>query len=165
MLFMASDGSDCFEEGNLHGFDLDQKGKKTDDVRECQKLCQKTPGCEYWTYAKKERSLCYTKTRIDNWNSTYSRGEDQNPTGKISGPKWCCFTREEGLARGYPTGGRSTTVTSYMECQQMCQKNDKCKYFSFNGRSMKCYLKTDIPDTTANTVAMWGPEVCPIGNW
>ena len=85
MLYLYLEGSiDCFEwNTNFDGNDLDSSPKKNvDSKHECQKLCQETTGCEFFTYDPKAYNpkTCYLKTSDTGRVSL---------KGIVSGPKFC----------------------------------------------------------------------------
>ena len=76
--------SDCFEwNTNFYGNDL--KSEKRSSRHECQKLCQDTTGCEFFTYDLEAHvpQTCYLKT------SANERSAKEADVGYVSGPKFC----------------------------------------------------------------------------
>ena len=78
---------DCFEwNTNFNGNDLDLSPvKNVDSKHECQKLCQETTGCEFFTYDPNAYNpkMCYLKT------SDGGRITGLTAKGIVSGPKFC----------------------------------------------------------------------------
>merc|ERR1712058_160546 len=75
-------GESCFEEGvDYIGNDL-QEGHydSTSSAAECQKACQRTNGCEYWTWDPTYHTACWKKM---------AKGQTQANSKLTSGPKYC----------------------------------------------------------------------------
>ena len=56
--------------------------------------------------------------------------------------------------------GFTPNIASAEDCQKLCQSNNACKYFTYDGRDKNCYVKhsASIPTTTPGVVS--GPRVC-----
>merc|ERR1719233_2046358 len=75
-------GESCFEEGvDYLGNDL-QEGHydSTSSASECQKVCQRTNGCEAWTWDPTYHTACWKKS---------AKGQTQANSKVTSGPKYC----------------------------------------------------------------------------
>ena len=85
---------DCFEwNTNFNGNDLDLSPmKNVDSKHECQKLCQETTGCEFFTYDPNADNpkMCYLKTS-DSGRTTRK--------GIVSGPKFCGKQNDKDMSK------------------------------------------------------------------
>merc|ERR1719477_418757 len=75
-------GDSCFEQGvDYLGNDL-QEGHydSTSSAAECQKVCQRTNGCEAWTWDPTYHNACWKKS---------AKGQTQANSKVTSGPKYC----------------------------------------------------------------------------
>merc|ERR1711957_1059258 len=97
----------------------DSKQTKEPSVWTCQDRCEKTDGCKHFSY----------------WWDKGCRlaGEDaerHKSEGVMSGLPGCtsCYLRNFAYK---PYMGSRTLVKSPQECQERCQKEDKCEYFSW----------------------------------
>jgi len=75
-------GESCFEDGvDYIGHDLSEgQYDSVPSAAECQKSCQRTSGCEYWTWDPTYHTACWKKT---------AKGQTQANSKVTSGPKYC----------------------------------------------------------------------------
>jgi len=75
-------GESCFEEGvDYIGNDLSEGHYDvTSTAAECQRACQRTSGCEFWTWDPTYHTACWKKT---------AKGQTQANSKLTSGPKYC----------------------------------------------------------------------------
>merc|ERR1712002_1085025 len=100
-------GESCFEEGvDYIGNDL-QEGHydSTSSAAECQKACQRTNGCEYWTWDPTYHTACWKKT---------AKGQTQ-ANSKLSGRKVDHFNTHLCLCNGDQLLGSAKTIAQAME--------------------------------------------------
>ena len=180
----------CFENGKDYpGFDIYQNGIYTSDADQCQKLCQNTSSCEYWTwlldYDGKD-GLCYLK---------YSKEQVVNENKAISGPKYCTTSTTPITSITTTTITTSTATSScfqweieYLdyrfywqgikspeECQWQCNNNHlsatKCEYWTWISdqdpncqdlyQAGRCHIIEHYPEAiVANRCAVSGPKNC-----
>ena len=174
----------CFEDGKDYlGFDIYQNLSWTKDADQCQKLCQDTDSCEYWTYMYEydyHKYLCHMK---------YSKERAVLNREATSGPKYC--TKTPSITSITTTTTISTTTSScfqwgiqYLdsrswyyvlvkspeECQWYCNIY-KCKYWTWfldqdpNCQGLmeagRCNLIENYPEEiTGNRCAVSGPKNC-----
>ena len=74
--------TDCFDHGkDYFGFDMeDGVYVSTGSAEACQFDCQRTSGCEFWTWDPNYHSACWRK---------YAKGEMHHDPSITSGPKYC----------------------------------------------------------------------------
>lgn len=81
ILFSVS-ADDCFDYGtDYYGFDMDDGHYNSQGSADlCQKECQATGGCEFWTWDPDYHSACWKKS---------AKGESRPSSNLVSGPKYC----------------------------------------------------------------------------
>ncbi|KAL8452812.1 hypothetical protein Emag_002185 [Eimeria magna] len=138
--------------------------KNVRSVAYCQHLCSSNSACFYWTFDN-TRQICYQK---DEYAAEF-RMSDSTTLGKVSGAKDClpvtpgCQLVDTAFLGNVTKQLRK--IATYEACQQNCQNEAKCEFFTYDTRSMLCLLREAAPYgyvsdvTTTGTVA--GPKFCP----
>lgn len=133
-------------------------------VAYCQYLCGSNSACFYWTFDN-TRQICYQKDEY----AAEARMSDSSTLGKVSGSKDClpvypgCQLVDTTFLGSVIK--RLKKITTYEACQQNCQNEAKCEFFTYNIRTMLCLLREASPYgyvsdvSTTGTVA--GPKFCP----
>ncbi|PFH35770.1 PAN domain-containing protein [Besnoitia besnoiti] len=158
----------CYESGvDYYGYDIEklETGEVTTPSA-CQALCKGRTGCYYWTWVKTTQS-CYLKNpyALQGWLRNSSTMD------KISGAKDCvpapptCHELDVDY-RGFDVQKLETnSINSYVECQSLCEANERCFYWTWVSQKKSCYLKDHgallgrVQDAaTAGLVS--GPKLC-----
>jgi len=56
--------------------------------------------------------------------------------------------------------GATPNILNTEDCQKLCQANSDCKFFTYDSRDKKCYLKNAASLPTAIAGVVSGPKVC-----
>ncbi|KAL8449714.1 hypothetical protein Emed_002969 [Eimeria media] len=138
--------------------------KNVRSVAYCQRLCSSNYACFFWTYDN-TRQICYQK---DEYASEF-RMSDSTTLGKVSGAKDCIPVTPGCQLLDTTFLGtvvkQLKKIATYEACQQNCQNEAKCEFFTYDTRSMLCLLREAAPYgfvsdvTTAGSIA--GPKFCP----
>ncbi|CBZ54549.1 hypothetical protein NCLIV_049780 [Neospora caninum Liverpool] len=158
----------CYEIGvDYYGYDIEklETGEVTTPSA-CQALCKDRTGCYYWTWVQTTQS-CYLKNpyALQGWL------RDSTTMDKISGAKDCvpvpatCHELDVDY-RGFDVQKIETnSVASYVECQQLCEANMQCFYWTWVSQKKNCYLKNQgallgRTHDTATAGLISGPKTC-----
>lgn len=164
--------ANCFEKNTAYpGNSMDAAGETqltATSAKQCQELCQDTPGCAAFTFVKK-KSFCNLKST--------QYGEKRKKAGKVSGPANCpeentnvlsrsgsvrqisnCFKEGVNFQVGNLPG--SQTRNTAEECQQLCQDTPGCHSFSWERSSKNCGLKSSDKRRRKKNDVVSGPAHC-----
>ncbi|CBZ54555.1 hypothetical protein NCLIV_049840 [Neospora caninum Liverpool] len=132
----------------------------------CQKLCETTPGCRYWTW-QQTANVCELKSRA----ALAGRLQNAGTSQMISGPKFCsavipeCFEDSVDYT-GYDLEKVETgKITTPVMCQTLCQQRELCRYWSWVSPTKNCYLKSQFAlmgrrDDASTSGIVSGPQYC-----
>ena len=106
------------------------------DANNCQIECTRSPICNYWTFVTSQNK-CYLKQEL---NKAKAKQDHQ------SGPKKCMkeseakieMTENACMQNGVDLFGSDIANFDSPDketCQQSCQDNPKCRFFTLNGVS------------------------------
>ncbi|KAF4640288.1 PAN domain-containing protein [Toxoplasma gondii] len=158
----------CYEVGvDYYGYDIEklETGEVTTPSA-CQALCKNRAGCYYWTWVQTTQS-CYLKNpyALQGWM------RDSTTMDKISGAKDCvpvpatCHELDVDY-RGFDIQKIETnSVASYADCQQLCEANVQCFYWTWVSQKKNCYLKNQgallgRTQDAATAGLVSGPKTC-----
>jgi len=167
-------GEKYFSKGECFDQDVDFMGYETgrmlirdvESIEACQEECVKDGPCRYFTYGTPNTACegcCFMKSS--------DKGKKMVP-GFISGPKYCdvqkqmdlpCFNEDydfEGFDLELPIEKMPTPD----HCQQLCQAQEECKFFSYGGENSpvkgNCYLKKSDVNARHYKNMISGPKWC-----
>ncbi|EPT26742.1 PAN domain-containing protein [Toxoplasma gondii TgCatPRC2] len=133
----------------------------------CQKLCQTTPGCRYWTWQPTDNA-CELKGRA----ALTGRQQNDETRQMISGPKFCsavtagCYEVDVDYWGNDIQKLEDELVASPSICQGYCQRRTDCRFWTWVSATQSCYLKNvngvygrRRDSTTGGMVS--GPAFCP----
>ncbi len=113
-------------------------------VKQCQTKCQEKTGCNYFSYVTNNYtrgdSINHNEIKPNNCYLFTNKGNVYVRDNIESGPKNCTEFLTKDLK--YPTEG-STLIkgpNSPEGCQEKCEQNPNCTFFSWNPESNLCYL-------------------------
>ena len=128
----------------------DYSSFRTRTLEDCQDSCREDRRCLAYTYDTRERT-CYLKDEVN---------EPRESRRMITGVRES--SEDE---RGYPEHGRLTEergwdrkgddYTSFRarglyDCQAACEKDERCRAYTFDTRNDVCYLKDEINSRREN---------------
>merc|ERR1719175_21163 len=166
------------EEGTkLSGHNLYPLGAETQE--ECAAACLREPECHFWT-RNPNISRC--------WLKKSDIGKAPSTKGSNSGQKSCGVTEEDILSGhviedGCECNSESTEACSIEEntkysgfnlytrkgikvenragCATLCFEDSKCKFWTYNPRVSKCWMKTSDEGRSPSTTGSFsGPKAC-----
>ncbi|XP_038142736.1 coagulation factor XI-like [Cyprinodon tularosa] len=153
----------CFSQvfQNVDFLGADYRALFTPDYQECQRVCTKDPGCQFFTFLSEDfpdqdyRYKCHLKF---SWNIPRTPIVEKK-TGVTSG-----FAQKTQQTQEFPTTCQqqlfpNTDIpgsdleelksVSPEHCQVLCSANPQCTYFSFSSDDFSCYLKNNQSGLTA----------------
>lgn len=130
----------------------------------CQQLCASNGACFYWTWDK-NRQICYLK---DDFAADF-RVTGRQTVGKVSGAKHClpinpgCQTLDTAFLGSVVRQLRNSAT--FETCQQNCQNEPKCEFWTWDIRTKLCQLREATPYgyiSDSSTIGLLaGPKYCP----
>lgn len=130
----------------------------------CQQLCVSNNTCFYWTWDK-NRQTCYLKDQ----HAGDFRVTGRQTLGKVSGARDClpinpgCQNLDTTFLGSVVLQLRNSAT--FETCQQNCQNNKDCEFWTWDVRSKLCQLRKAEPYgyvSDSSTIGMLaGPKYCP----
>ncbi|MFL6193244.1 MAG: PAN/Apple domain-containing protein [Thermoanaerobaculia bacterium] len=144
---------------NRKGSDYNQF--RTEDLEVCRRACSRDRRCAAYTFNSIE-SLCYLKDSVPG-QSRDSRTVSGVKSGygydrPSSGGGW----EEAGVNRPGSDYSRFRTQR-IVECQDACDRDRRCRSYTFNSKDDTCYLKDRVPAPTRDAKTTSG--VKGSGGW
>ncbi|XP_043994628.1 coagulation factor XI-like [Gambusia affinis] len=153
----------CFSQvfQNVDFLGADYRALFTPDYQECQRVCTQDPGCQFFTFIKREftdqnfRFKCHLKfswsvprTPIVEKKAGVTSGFAQKTqqTQELGTPCENQFFANTDIPGSDLEQENSVSVE---HCQVLCSAHPKCTYFSYSSNDFKCYLKNNLNNLTA----------------
>jgi hypothetical protein len=126
-----------------YGFDRvgnDYRSFEIDDLDSCKSACSRDSRCRAYTYLPSKRE-CYLKDRVN--AAQRSRDGVTGVKQEYGGGGYGNLTEEPGYDR------RGNDYTSFRardlgDCQRACNRESRCRAYTFSTRSGDCYLKDRV---------------------
>ena len=157
----AGSACDCWEVGTDYpGGDLNTRNNPAlvDSVTECQTLCQKTSGCNYFSYKRKRgragKTNCWLKSSVQRKSSS---------GGRISGAKSCInIDIQQPPASCVTVGGASTGSPCVLPFIYKDKKHTSCTLVDADDGKPWCSTLTDDSGNHVGGQGKWGhcPDSC-----
>lgn len=116
----------------MQGFDLPGAlafaKRNTDSLQECQKMCQKSPECGFYTFSPPPNGFCWLKKLPEVPGAVFGVKLDDGKYDLTPGLNLAGFDLE-----------KPTAVANVSACETRCNGNDKCKMFVV--MEGKCHMK------------------------
>ena len=171
-----------FQTGDKIGNPTEIESKRANEIDECGQRCDENERCRSieWSDSEKNCVLLTAET------TDGPKWKDYRFCSKIKG-KPCIkdplkdyhqfflnFVHKSGVLYSFllflgdcfernidrPHRGRVHVTYSATECQKMCQKVEKCKYFTWRRDNKECWLKKERGGSDPNENAVSGPKFC-----
>merc|ERR1719234_812575 len=151
--------SGCLIEQQIdyRGRDIGSRPHRAETLEECAKLSFATAGASHWTFLP---------NRKDCWLKTSDAGRTSMSEAVVSGNRECgieyCGVEENTKYSGhnlYTTKG--IKVGNMAGWADLCFKDSKCKFWTYNPRVSKCWMKTsDEGKSTSDKGSVSGQKAC-----
>lgn len=132
--------------------DIYGSAKSTNSATQCQAWCYNEPQCRVWTHSK-SGNTCWLKTAAAFNNRVVASGAESG--ARLGCPK--CL--RAGISYSGAEVSR-TTAQGEVQCQLLCEANDRCNYFSYYNTGL-CVLRSSMgqaKEAVAGIVS--GPKKC-----
>lgn len=143
----CTEGKYDYAKSNIYG-----SAKKTNSASQCQQWCYDEPQCRVWTHYQANNAC---------WLKTISAFNDRTLTnGAESGARLGC---PKCLRAGVAYNGtevRRTSAVGELQCQLICELNDKCKFFSYYSNGACILMSSMGKPTESVTSTISGPRKC-----
>jgi ATP-dependent protease ClpP protease subunit len=141
------------QSADIYGFDLPRMPLKTTTMEACELACQSDGNCKAYTF-NRPNSACFLKS-----NGSQMVGTPLSDAGyKMeieAGIRISRITVYEGI--DLPGSDfENFRGMSFEQCMRSCEYDKHCAAFTFDRRGMACWLKSFVPATNPNNIAISG---------
>uniref|UniRef100_A0A0G4GGB9 Sushi domain-containing protein n=1 Tax=Chromera velia CCMP2878 TaxID=1169474 RepID=A0A0G4GGB9_9ALVE len=130
----------------------------TTDANGCQAACAANAACYFWTWFDNAGGDCRLQEDHDN-PERYTSGTVQDRWRLVSGPKFCeCY--EVGKRVTGDVIAAFPTSLSATKCQQRCDDEPLCNFFSFSHATGNCTLHSGNTTVISDAASITAAEIC-----
>ena len=141
------------QSADIYGFDLPRMPLKTRTMEACELACKSDENCKAYTF-NRPNSACFLKS-----NGSQMVGNPLSDAGYKVEIEAAIRISRITVYEGIDLPGsdfENFRGMSFEQCMRSCEYDKHCAAFTFDRRGMACWLKSTVPSTNPNNIAISG---------